>query len=151
MKKNANHQSGLLNARLAIGLTLMIASACLTLISVSAPLNQAKLSSQGTLATGTLVTPSSTPASGTLTDTSGPLSFTAGPFVNPVSIPKLPFAVPTCSSTTCDTYSLTVSLPSAYVAANPKAEMLISLDDPRNAPLAATHGLYGLYLFRGNS
>jgi uncharacterized repeat protein (TIGR03803 family) len=151
MKKQNSSQSGIFNARLAIALSLVIASACLTLISVSAPLNQAKLSSQSPSATGTLVTPSSTPASGTLTDTSGPLSFTAGPFVNPVSIPKLPFAVPTCSSTTCDTYSLTVSLPSAYVAANPKAEMLISLDDPKTAPLAATHGLYGLYLFRGNS
>jgi hypothetical protein len=65
-----------------------------------------------------------TPATGTLTDTSGRLMYSAGPFFQSNQSPVFELdSGPRCDqqSFPCDTYKLTLNLPSGYAAAHPKA------------------------------
>ena len=74
----------------------------------------------------------STPSSGTLTPATPVLTYDAGPFTtanqSPVGLGQLDTG-PRCNSNAfpCDSYTLTVSLPSGYTAANPNSAVKVTL------------------------
>ena len=97
----------------------------------------------------------STPSSGNLTDTSGPLTYTAGP-LPPNQTPEPTGLVrpgPVCEGTgpasTCDSYALTVTLPTGYVAANPQASVRVALSWANTDPTGNEPSDYDLYIYKG--
>ena len=101
MKKNSNSETGIFNPRVFAAFALASAGLFLGLFSFAA-----------------------TPPSGTLTDTSGPITFTAGPFFQANQSPVFELdSGPRCDQQgfPCDTYKLTLKVPSGYAASHPKA------------------------------
>jgi len=95
----------------------------------------------------------STPSSGTLSPTTPVLTYDAGP-LPPNQTPEPTGIVmqgPVCEGTgtpaaTCDSYALTITLPTGYVATYPNAVAKVSLswtDDPTN------RSDYDLYIYKG--
>ena len=95
----------------------------------------------------------STPSSGALTDTSGPLTYTAGPLPpNQTPLPveqQGPVCEGTGSASTCDSYALTVTLPTGYVAANPQASVQVTLSWANTDPTGNEPSDYDLYIYKG--
>src|SRR5262249_5895540 len=90
-----------------------------------------------------------TPSSGTLTDTSGPMAYTSGPFfvANPTPILFVDQG-PECSGSAqpCDSYALTVTLPSGYSTQHPNASVKVTLSWVASGSGSSD---YDLYIFRG--
>ena len=71
------------------------------------------------------------PTSGILTETSGPITYTAGPFSNPNPTPAGLDEGPRCNGNfQCDSYALTVTLPSNYATLHPNGKIKISTGWP---------------------
>jgi hypothetical protein len=114
MKKKSSSKSGFINARNLGAVLLCAAGASLAVFSFA-----------------------STPSSGTLTDVSGPLTYTAGPFnaANPTPVIQVDSG-PECGglgapggnqAQPCDDYSLTATIPSAYLTAHPNASIKVTM------------------------
>jgi PKD repeat protein len=127
MKKNPASQSGIFNPRAFLAFTLCSVGALLVLVSFA-----------------------STPSSGTLTDTSGPVGYMAGPFFvsNPTPILFVDTG-PECSGSAqpCDSFALTVTLPSGYVGTHPNAAVKVTLSWTDTGSGSSD---YDLYIFKGN-
>src|SRR5256885_8306773 len=99
MKKQPISRSGIFNVRALSAVSLCVLGASLALLSFA-----------------------STPSTGTLTINSGPISYTAGPFFqsnqSPLGLGQLDTGPRCDAADPCDTYTLTVSLPSGYAAAH---------------------------------
>src|SRR4029077_19633212 len=102
MKKQSSSKSGFITVRNLFGVFLGLAGLAFAMLSVA-----------------------STPSSGTLTDVSGPISYTAGPFFqsnqSPLGLGQVDTGPRCDQADPCDTYTLTVTLPSGYAAAHPNS------------------------------
>jgi Fibronectin type III domain len=114
MKKNSSSKSGFINGRNLGAVLLCAVGATLAVFSFA-----------------------STPSSGTVTDVSGPLTYTAGPFnaANPTPVIEVDSG-PECGglgapggnqAQPCDDYSLTATIPSAYLTAHPNASIKVTM------------------------
>ena len=126
MSKHPSPEFGFSPTRLVLALLLFGGSACLTFYSFAA-----------------------TPSSGTLSEATPMLEYTAGPFAqsNPVPVPLVQSG-PTCggAQNPCDSYTLTVSVSPAYVAANPSAAAKVTLSW---TDTGSGNSDYDLYLYEG--
>ncbi|MBV9009917.1 MAG: hypothetical protein JO354_12250 [Verrucomicrobia bacterium] len=115
MRKNTHSESGFFNPRVFAAFLLCAAGAWMGMLAFAA-----------------------TPTSGTLTvssatDNSSPsVSYSAGPFTQPNPSPLGAGQLdtgPRCDNTSfnCDTYHLTVTLPTGYVAAHPNAVIKVTM------------------------
>ncbi|HWY40853.1 MAG TPA: PKD domain-containing protein [Chthoniobacterales bacterium] len=127
MQKKSSSQSGIFNIRIVITIALCSIGASLGFLSFA-----------------------STPSSGTLTDVSGPISYMAGPFFQPNQSPlglgQLDTGPRCDTADPCDTYTLTVTLPSGYAAAHPNAAIKATMfwNDTGTG-----QSNYDLYIFNG--
>jgi len=126
MKKSPRSQSGFFNPRVLVAVGLCSVGLLLAMFSFAA-----------------------TPSSGTLTDASGPLTYTSGPFfvANPTPILFVDQG-PECfgSAQPCDSYALTVTLPSGYSSQHPNAAVKVTLSWVDSGSDSSD---YDLYIFRG--
>ncbi len=93
----------------------------------------------------------STPPTGTLTDTSGPITYSAGPFrqsnPSPLGLGQLDSG-PRCNGQfPCDSYSLTVTLPTGYAAAHPNGALKATMTW---VDAGTGNSDYDLYIFDGD-
>ena len=133
MKKNNSNQSGMFNMRLIFAVALCTIGGSFGWYSFA-----------------------STPSSGTLTPANPILTYDAGPLPpNPIQdVTGLALSGPVCEGTgtpgaTCDSYALTVTLPSGYVAQNPNAEARVTLFWTNTDPTNNAASDYDLYVYKG--
>jgi hypothetical protein len=125
MKKKSTTETGIFNPRAFAAFALSSAGLFLALFSFAA-----------------------TPPSGTLTDTSGPITYTAGPFFQANQSPVFELdSGPRCDQQgfPCDTYKLTLQLPSGYAASHPKAVVRATMSWT-DAGSGQAH--YDIYIFK---
>ena len=94
----------------------------------------------------------STPSSGTLTPSSGPVTYKAGPFnvpnQSPVGFGQLDTG-PRCNAQfPCDSFALTVSLPTGYAAAHPNAAVKVTMFW---TDTGSGQSDYDLYIYNGSN
>jgi Dockerin type I domain len=96
------------------------------------------------------------PSSGTLSPGTPLLTYDAGPLPpNPIQdVTGLALSGPVCQGTgtpgaTCDSYALTVTLPQGYHAANPAAEVQVTLFWTNTDPTNNAASDYDLYVYKG--
>jgi hypothetical protein len=137
MKKQSSAKFGFINARNLGALLLCAAGGMLAVFSFA-----------------------STPSSGTLTDVSAPLTYTAGPFnaANPTPVIQVDSG-PECGglgapggnqAQPCDDYSLTATIPPAYLTAHPNASIKVTMSW---TDTGSGNSDYDLYIYknpRGN-
>jgi hypothetical protein len=125
MKNKSTSETGIFNPRVFVAFALVSAGLFLTLFSFA-----------------------STPPSGTLTDTSGPITYTAGPFFQANQSPVFEVdSGPRCDQQgfPCDTYKLTLKVPSGYAASHPKAVVRATMSWT-DAGSGQAH--YDIYIFK---
>src|SRR4051812_24427929 len=127
-KVHDSAEAGFFNLRVFIAFTFVACSALLAVLSFA-----------------------STPSSGTLTDANATLTYTAGPFPvanqSPLGAGQLDTG-PRCSTEfPCDSYKLTVSLPSGYRASHPNASVRVALSW---TDTGTGQSDYDLYVYKGN-
>src|SRR3954453_974860 len=125
MTRKPTSESGVFTLRVAFALLLAAGSAFLAMFSFAAD-----------------------PPSGTLTDTSGPISYTAGPFFQANQSPVFELdSGPRCDQQgfPCDTYKLTLNVPSGYAASHPKAVVRATMSWT-DAGSGQAH--YDIYIFK---
>jgi PKD repeat protein len=130
MKKNhLASESGFFNPRIFAGFLLCSIGAGLAMLSFAA-----------------------NPSSGTLTTASGPINYTAGPFTqpnqSPVGLGQLDTG-PRCNGSTfpCDSFALTVNIPSGYTTTYPNAAVKVTMSW-NDAGTGQSD--YDLYVYKGN-
>jgi PKD domain len=125
MKKKFTSETGAFNPRAFAAFTLASAGLFLALFSFAA-----------------------TPPSGLLTDTSGPIMYTAGPFFQSNQSPVFELdSGPRCDQQgfPCDTYKLTLNLPSGYAASHPKATVRATMSW---TDTGSGQAHYDIYIFK---
>ncbi|PYJ86681.1 MAG: hypothetical protein DME70_07720, partial [Verrucomicrobia bacterium] len=125
MKKNSASQSAFFHPRIFASFILCSAGAWFALFSFAA-----------------------TPPSGTLSDTSGPIMYTAGPFFQANQSPVFELdSGPRCDQQgfPCDTYKLTLKVPSGYAASHPKAVVRATMSW---VDTGSTQAHYDIYIFK---
>ncbi|MEY2547389.1 MAG: hypothetical protein QOG48_2506 [Verrucomicrobiota bacterium] len=137
MKKHLNSQPGIFNIRVVFAAALCIAGGSFGWLSF------ASTPSSGTI--------NPTPPNNIRTYDAGPLP--ANAVQDPVGLSGI--QGPVCQGTgtpaaTCDSYSLTVDLPAGYHAANPAAEVQVTLFWTNTDPTNNAPSDYDLYVFKGN-
>src|SRR5437763_3833085 len=126
MRKNSSSELAFFNPRIFAAFLLCSAGGWLAMLSLA-----------------------STPSSGTLSATSPILAYDAGPFAGANATPILLVdSGPRCNSTSnpCDSYALTLSLPSGYVSQHPNASVKVTMYWNDTGSGASD---YDLYVFKG--
>lgn len=133
MKKNSSNHSGIFNVRLVFAVALFTIGGSFGWYSFA-----------------------STPSSGTLSPATPILTYDAGPLPpNAIQdVTGLALSGPVCQGTgtpaaTCDSYALTVTLPAGYHAANPNAEVQVTLFWTNTDPTNNAASDYDLYVYKG--
>jgi hypothetical protein len=133
MKKNNSNQSGMFNMRLIFAVALCTIGGSFGWYSFA-----------------------STPSSGTLSPANPLLTYDAGPLPpNAIQdVTGLVLSGPVCQGTgtpaaTCDSYALTITLPTGYHAANPNAEARVTLYWTNTDPTGNSPSDYDLYVYKG--
>lgn len=129
MKKSNLNEAGSFNPRLFVSFLLGCAALMLAMFSFA-----------------------STPSNGMLTDSSGPITYTAGPFNQPNQSPAGAGQLdvgPRCGTSgfTCDSYLLTITLPSGYTTTYPGAAVKVTAGWTDKGTGQAD---YDLYIYKGN-
>ncbi len=129
MQKKSSSQSGIFNIRIVIAIALCSVGASLGFLSFA-----------------------STPSSGTLTDVSGPISYTAGPFFqsnqSPLGLGQLDTGPRCDAADPCDSFTLTVSLPTGYAAAHPNSAVKVTMFW---TDTGTGQSNYDLYIYNGTN
>src|SRR3954470_415369 len=127
MKKNPSKLSGIFNVRALFALTLTAFAASLAFLSFA-----------------------STPSSGTLSPANPLLTYDAGPFnvpnQSPLGLGQLDTGPRCDAADPCDSYVLTVNLPTGYAAAHPLGGIKITMFW---TDTGSTQSNYDIYVYNG--